>query len=127
MKLTEAAIRDWIADYLTLDDWTVRRMEPVSDRKRGVGANEPGMADLQAIRYWNNKGLVPGTADVIWIEVKKPGGRYTDIQHDWHLSERFFGALTMKMGEDCDASVDGFVKWYESSGLQRKKVRLQGI
>lgn len=162
IKLTESDIQKTCCEFLALDGWVVRRMEPVSDtstvqqiRKamasvampphvrselneiiqkclRGRGANELGMADVLAIRYrypcrgegcsGKNCGTVDCvTAEVLWIEYKRPGGKVTATQKAWHATERARGALVWVFGEDIQpASIEAFRAHYCASGLARK-------
>ena len=66
-RLTEADCCKLLAD----DGWRILKTDLVSDRSRGKGFGEPGMADTLAIRY----GRQPSVAELIWVEWKAPGGR----------------------------------------------------
>jgi hypothetical protein len=124
-RLKEADIQRTITDLLELDGWRHIKTDPVSDRARGKGFGEKGMADDLYIRYnpspmW----VAPGAAQVLWIEHKRPKGVVPQHQKDWHAAERARGALTLIAGQDFPASVDGFWDWYRASGLMRKDIRL---
>lgn len=144
LALSETQIEDTITKFLEWDGWRALRTNPVSDRGRGKGFGEPGMADHLYIRYWNDgdprKGRYPTerpgrvyspVADVMWIEFKRlrpskrgpAWGRATKLaihQSAWHALERSRGALTLKVGEDCPATIEGIKAWYFESGLARR-------
>lgn len=138
--LTEEQIRETCCDFLRLDGWTVRRMEPVSDRARGRGANELGMPDVLAMRslYEIEKAaneslnlgykeqLLRSYTQTVWIEFKRPGGSCTPLQRAWHATERARGALVWVMGDPGDpdanitpATIEAFRAHYMASGLAR--------
>ncbi len=109
---------------LEQDGWRALRTDPVSDKGRGKGFGEAGMADHLYFRFegvagvspsWNGRGL----AQVMWIEFKSAKGKPAKHQIEWHTKERARGALTMIAGVDFPASVAGFVAWYAASGLRR--------
>ena len=111
---TEALIELECCHLLAADGWRILKTDPVSDRSRGKGFGELGMADTLAIRY----GSQPA-AEVAWLEWKAPGGRVRKHQLEWHTKERARGAMTLIAGVDFPASVEGFRDWYAASGLQR--------
>jgi hypothetical protein len=128
VKLTEAQIQKTCSDFLALDGWRPLRTDPTSDKSRGKGFGECGMADHLFIRY-TPKILLPKVlrqyADVLWVEFKKldakgkptkPSAR----QIEWHRGERARGALTVIAGVDFPATISGFIEWYRASGLARK-------
>lgn len=122
LALPESALERQIADFLALDEWTVRHLElNYSERKR-KSVGEPGMPDLLCIRYHAK----PHWANLLWIECKTPKGRYRLEQKAWALRERRWGATVLHMGIDFDASIDGFMAWYQQSGLQCRQVMLGG-
>lgn len=98
------------------DGWRVLKTDPVSDRGRGKGFGEPGMADTLCLRY----GRTPA-CEVLWVEWKAPGGRVRKHQTAWHTSERARGAMTAIAGVDFPASVKGFRSWYRASGLAKTR------
>jgi hypothetical protein len=110
----EALIEAECCKLLAEDGWRILKTDPVSDRGRGKGFGQPGMADTLAIRY----GRQPA-AEVAWFEWKAPGGRVKKHQAAWHAKERARGALTAIAGVDFPTSVAGFREWYRGSGLQR--------
>jgi hypothetical protein len=118
---------------LELDDWRALRTDPCSDRARGKGFGEKGMADHLYIRYYDEDSqmgcrvhTVPCCcAELMWIEWKRvnKSGRATKAaahQNDWHTLERKRGALTLIAGEDFPASIEGFKAFYLASGLNRR-------
>lgn len=121
----EDLIQEECTKQLEQDGWRALRTDPVSDRSRGKGFGEPGMADYMYIRYSDLENGARGDdrwAGVIWIEYKRSkGGRVSKTQRAWHIKERARGALTLIAGEDFPASVAGFKEWYKASGLQRRR------
>ena len=108
--------------------------DPVSDKSRGKGFGEKGMADRLYIRYCNsanpnvkpwgtNRAMYDPLAEIIWVEWKRTvrgrATKATQHQLDWHRDERARGALTLIAGEDFPATIEGFCAWYNASGLQR--------
>lgn len=129
----ESEIEAECTKLLEEDGWRALRTDPVSDRGRGKGFGELGMADHLYIRYRTPIGYFNGghplpedyessilaNGTVLWIEFKRPGQKAKKHQQDWHAKERARGALTLIAGEDFPASVDGFRDWYAGSGLKR--------
>jgi hypothetical protein len=111
----EALIEAECCQLLAEDGWRVLKTDPVSDRGRGKGFGEPGMADTLCLRY----GRQGAACEVLWIEWKAPGGRLQKHQLEWHVKERARGAMTAIAGVDFAASVRGFRSWYRASGLAR--------
>jgi hypothetical protein len=113
---------------LALDGW--RRVRTDMKQLRGMGVQEPGMADDEFVRYKfrtqanakSGQFYAQALAEVMWIEWKKKGGKAADHQNDWHRLERARGALTLIAGEDFEASIEGFKEWYVKSGLMRNKI-----
>lgn len=131
LKVSERDIQRTCSDLLALDGWRMLRTDPCSDRARGKGFGEIGMADCLYIRHhvpitW----LVPLARDtmyrtiaqVMWIEWKTRGGKMSMPQKIWHSVERDRGALTLIAGQDFETSIEGFISWYRASGLNRGKV-----
>ena len=137
LELSEADIARTCSDLLQADGWRMLITDPVSNRERGKGFGELGMADRLYIRYgfsgegmWNTE--IPEhqhrvRASVLWIEWKRirrgAATKATDHQRDWHAAERARGALTIIAGEDFPATIEGFAAWYKASGLQRRVQR----
>jgi hypothetical protein len=125
LRPTEAQIEKAISDLLELDGWRALKTDPVSDRARGKGFGELGMADHLYIRYNESPMWVArGSAQVLWIEHKRLKGVVADHQRTWHAAERARGALTLIAGQDFPATVEGFWGWYRASSLMRKDIRL---
>ena len=122
MKLYESAIERQIAEYLALDGWYTRHFELNYSERKQLTVGEKGMPDLFAIRYHN----LSGTANVLWIECKRPGGAVRRQQREWRIREESRGALVVTLGVDFEASLDAFARWYERSGLRRHVLRLDG-
>ena len=119
---SEAQIEAECTKLLEEDGWRALRTDPVSDRVRGKGFGELGMADHLYLRYGRrrNRELPQGDEDqVMWIEFKRPGEKAKKHQIAWHQRERARGALTLIAGEDFPATVEGFRAWYAASGLRR--------
>lgn len=134
LKVSERDIQRTCSDLLALDGWRMLRTDPCSDRARGKGFGEIGMADCLYIRYdWpgsldldNEIGPVSivgsSLGQLMWIEWKAPGKGASVMQDQWHRAERARGALTLIAGQDFEASIEGFISWYRASGLNRGKV-----
>lgn len=130
-RVSEAQIEETCTQFLELDAW--RCIKTDLKHLRGLGVQEPGMADRLYIRYHSKElGLtVPGAletrkrcfADVMHIEWKCKGGKAALHQKAWHHRERARGALTLIAGEDFPASIEEFQAWYRESGLMRKRLR----
>lgn len=124
MKLSEAHIQKACEDFLCLDGWRIHRLEQnYSERKRKV-IGEAGAPDALAVRYHAHDGNAVrfrAVTEVMFLEFKRPGGRPSQKQLDWHRLERARGALTLIAGQDFPATVDGFIEFYRSSGLLRRK------
>ena len=111
----ESLIEGECCKLLTEDGWRILKTDPVSDRGRGKGFGEPGMADTLCLRY----GRQGASCEVLWIEWKAPGGRVKKHQLAWHTKERARGAMTAIAGVDFAANIKGFGAWYGLSGLAR--------
>jgi hypothetical protein len=126
--VAEAAIEAECTQLLIEDNWRPLRTDPVSDRGRGKGFGELGMADHQYIRYAYRPlcsdlyriSTERAGGEILWIEFKRSGKKPEKHQTAWHIKERARGALTLIAGEDFPASVEGFRAWYADSGLKRK-------
>lgn len=128
-KVTEAHIQETCSAYLALDDW--RRVRTDLKHLRGMGVQEPGMADDLYIRYLDKARiecpcgmktavLKPPAAEVLFVEWKRKTGKTAAHQHAWHAAERARGALTWIAGIDFIASIEGFIEHYLASGLARR-------
>jgi hypothetical protein len=112
---SEAEIEAECCRLLVADGWRTLKCDPVSDRRRGKGFGEPGMADTLALRY-SRKGAA---SEVLWVEWKARGGRVKKHQLEWHARERARGAMTAIAGVDFPPSVQGFIGWYRNCRLAR--------
>lgn len=123
-KLSEADIERTCSDFLALDGWRPLKTDPCSDRARGKGFGELGMADRLYIRQLFDAFAISPTikagAQVVWIEWKSKRGKPSQKQLDWHQAERARGALTWIAGVDFPASIEGFMQFYRESGLLRR-------
>jgi hypothetical protein len=117
IQIRERDIERACVDLLQLDGWRPLKTDPCSDRFRGKGFGERGMGDSLLIRY-----AVPPTAEVLWIEWKGPRGRVGDHQMAWHMNERARGAKTLIASIDFEPTIDGFLKFYRTSGLMRRPI-----
>lgn len=113
LRIPESAIERAITDLLQLDGWRVFHFEQIHSEERRRTFGEEGMPDMLCLRY-------PG--EIFWAEVKATGGRVSAAQYLWHAAERERGALTIIMGIDCPATIDGWMDWYRGSGMNRGKV-----
>lgn len=116
----ESEIQAACIKIMEADGWRHLRTDPVSDRKRGKGFGELGMADSMFIRYETAPGTRHrGSAEVLWCEWKRGLEHATPHQVAWHQAERARGALTWIANEDFPATVEGFRDHYRKSGLGR--------
>lgn len=132
----EADIQIACTQLLELDGWRPLKTDPVSRREWGKGFGEKGMADHLYIRYlWGrlqdnallfsrveSVQFFHALSQVLWIEWKRPGEKTKPHQDTWHRDERLRGGLTLKAGEDFEATIDGFLAWYRKSGLMRRPI-----
>lgn len=114
---------------LEQDGWRSLRTDPVSDRGRGKGFGEKGMADHLYVRYdcsirpdYDYPDLERSGGSILWIEFKSAKGKPSKHQIDWNTKERARGALAWIAGVDFPASVAGFVEHYRKSGLNMGRV-----
>jgi hypothetical protein len=114
-KVPESLIEGECSKLLEEDGWRILKTDPVSDKSRGKGFGEPGMADTLCLRY----GKQNAACQILWVEWKAPGGRVKKHQILWHIHERARGAMTAIAGVDFPASIKGFRGWYRASGLAR--------
>ena len=117
--MLEKQIEQTCTQILEHDGWRSLKTDPVSDKRRGKGFGELGMADVLYVRY--GFCVNPQWAEVLWIEFKRPGGVVADHQRAWHQLERKRRAVTLIAGEDFPATIEGFIAFYEKSGLKRTR------
>ena len=109
--LREADVQANVTAFLELDGWRAIRTDPVSDRGRGKGFGEIGMADHLFLRY-----LGKPMAEVLWLEFKALGKKLKKHQAQWHVTEMARGAWVMTVDD-----FERFRKWYvNESGLNRR-------
>lgn len=127
----ESHIEQTCSQWLELDGWRTLKTDPVSDRSRGKGFGELGMADRLYLRYDEGERLDPVSVlvsrvtrlhGVMWIEWKSAKGRARQHQKDWHYAERLRGALVLVAGAEFAPSIESFQAWYRASGLMRRKI-----
>ncbi len=138
----ESPIQAECVSFMEQDGWRSLRTDPVSDRRRGKGFGEIGMADHLFIRYEfrrqkeaiqrmceefgssfgsESEDQLHAMAEVLWIEWKRPrGGVVSKSQLAWHNIERARGALTWIASVDFTATAEGFREHYAASGLMRR-------
>ena len=127
--LTEAHVQQTIVEFLQIDGWRAIRTELTVQRDRGRVVGERGMPDMLLIRYeyehpfpapnppWPE--IEPETrsyAQVLWIEMKKPGEKPRKDQLAWHEAERARGALVLVVDD-----IDEGIARYKASGLWRRR------
>lgn len=120
-ELREAFIQEECAKFMEADGWRYLRTDPVSDRGRGKGFGELGMADALFLRPLSGSGVWTGyTVELLWCEFK--AGREVAKKHqlEWHAKERARGFMTWISNEDFPATVEGFRQKYAASGLMRR-------
>lgn len=126
MKLTESQIQEACCGLLALDGW--RRIRTDMKQLRGMGVQEPGMADDLFIRYiaipkWVES-PVPADyvalSEIFWIEWKAKKGVHGQKQREWQALERARGAVVWVSKQDFPATIEGFEAHYKASGLCRR-------
>ena len=125
LVVSESSIEEGITAILEYDGWRSFKMERNFSEKKQRAFGEAGMPDRLYVRYAYG-GSYPKFAsgqcisEVLFIEHKSAKGIASAAQKLWHAAERKRGALTLIAGVDFVASIDGFLSWYESSGLKRR-------
>lgn len=115
-ELRESLIQEECAKFMEADGWRYLKTDPVSDRSRGKGFGELGMADALFLRPpW-----VHPRCDVLWVEFKAGREGAKKHQTEWHTKERARGFMTWIANEDFTATVEGFRDHYAKSGLMRR-------
>ena len=135
----EQGIAATCVEFMELDSWRAIKMEPISRREWGKGTGEVGQPDYLFLRYNAQRPgnlppvrelqghRLPGTlqscaapAEALWVEFKRPGGKTSLKQLEWHEAERARGALTWLAGIDFPPTVEGYRAHYMASGLARR-------
>jgi|SRR5215471_8841137 len=119
-RLLESHLEKAIRDYLRLDSWIVRHLECTPHGYKQAWVGEKGMPDLLCLRYRPQ----PTWCNCLWVEVKAQSGRLSPAQRAWRMREESCGGVVIALGVDCEASLAGFVNWYERSQLQIKYVHV---
>lgn len=117
-NVPEALIEAECTRLLEQDGWRALRTDPVSDRGRGKGFGELGMAD-----HWFGRPLPsagPYAVEMLWCEFKAGKKQAEKHQRDWHNKERARGFKTWIANEDFPATAEGFQCHYAKSGLMRR-------
>jgi len=99
-----------VVDYLELDGWRAFRTELTVQREYGRVVGERGQPDYLFLRY--GEGF---TAEVLWIEFKRPGERPNIAQQMWHKAEKERGAEVLVVDD-----IQDFRDSYAASGLIRR-------
>ena len=94
-RLLEREVTGQIREFMKLKGWRPLRMQrTVMPGQFQTG--EPGIPDFVFLRY-----LKPGLAAVLWIEIKRPGGKLRPAQLEWIPREQKRGAAVWVV-EDFD-------------------------
>ena len=124
-RLREIDIERQCSDFLALDGWRGLKTDPCSDRRRGKGFGEVGMADHLYIRYHDRRikssACAQQDAEVLWVEYKRPGGTLTPAQVRWAQDETARGGLVWLAAWTFEPTFEGFVAHYRASGLLRRQ------
>lgn len=125
VERSEFSIQEECVKFMQEDGWRALRTDPVSDRGKGKGFGEVGMADYLFLRPLWVRGNRDGNStlcdsECLWVEFKARKGKLSMLQNIWHRNERARGFLTWIASVDFPASVDGFRTHYEASGLMRR-------
>jgi hypothetical protein len=113
----ESAIEAECTKLLEEDGWRAMRTDPVSDKSKGKGFGEIGMADHLFMRPYGS-----GFAcQVLWVEFKAGKERAGAHQIAWHTKERARGFVTWIANENFPATIEGFREHYANSGLMRRE------
>lgn len=122
-QLSEEHVTRQVKDYLEWRGWRAIRYQRTIVQIPGGGAfstGEPGQADWQFVKYIETKDM-PGTAIVLWVEMKATGKRAYCIcatkkerqrctacdQKNWKARERSRGAVVWTID-----SIDVFIREY---------------
>lgn len=118
-RILERHIEEAICNFLEIDGWRSIKMEQNFSERKMKTVGERGMPDRLFIRYAPNGelgfGRDYGTAQVLWVEMKRPKQKLREEQRKWHRQEYLRGALVLTAD-----SIDEFRKFYMKSGLNRR-------
>lgn len=127
---SEADIQEECVKFMQEDGWRALRTDPVSDKSRGKGFGELGMADYLFMRPFyrhpddsdtlRQNTRIRAATQTVYVEFKGRKGVPSKHQTAWHAMERARGFCTWIASVDFPASVDGFRTHYEASGLMRR-------
>jgi hypothetical protein len=117
-NVPERLIEAECSKLLEEDGWRALRTDPVSDRGRGKGFGEVGMADRWFVRPLPGAG--PYAVEMVWCEFKTGKNTARKHQQAWHIRERARGFQTWIANEDFPATIEGFREHYANSGLMRR-------
>ena len=116
-RISEKHIQETVVAYLEWDGWRAFRTELTVQREYGRVVGEAGQPDYLFVRYRTAEGFYrESDAEVLWIEFKAPGKSPRADQLAWHQAERERGAMVLVVDD-----IDDFIRWYESSGLLRRR------
>jgi len=131
LVVPESSLESAVATIMQLDGWRYFHTEWALTQG-GRPVLEVDMADALFIRYLAgakietslNTGctLKAPCAEVLWCEFKRIGEEATGAQRLWHAAERKRGAMVIVAGIDFVATSEGYLAWYQSSGLQRRRI-----
>lgn len=114
-----------IDNIMGWEGWRIWKLETVRDKERGRGFGEPGMADRLYLRPTGKRGA-SFACEALYVEGKRvrsdrPSATKAQAhQQLWHAAERASGFRTVILGQDCEATFDGFFRWYGEAGLFRR-------
>ncbi|MFH1110947.1 MAG: VRR-NUC domain-containing protein [Planctomycetota bacterium] len=101
LRLSEEQVQRQITDLLEAHGWLVMRTNKFCGWEIATqGAIEPGMPDLQARKLWSKtwdqrRGVHGSVWEILWIEVKRPGGKVSLKQATWHQLARKRGETVL--------------------------------
>ena len=104
-ELLERQVTAQVRDYLKARGWRAIRNQ-VTVLPGAFQTGTRGMPDFTFLRYLDCK--VPAAALCLWIEVKRPSGKLSEAQVEWHSKERLLGGTVWTVDD-----FDWFVGEYE--------------
>lgn len=108
-ELKERDVSRQVKEFLEWHGWRVIRnnVTKVKDRTgKWTSYGEVGMPDLLALLYINTNPH-PAVSLALWVEMKKPGGRLSPQQVEWHRNEMVRGGLVVVASQ-----LEDFETWY---------------